>query len=204
MDIPLLKNFCQNEIKNAKPCSSILGKIGDHGIKCGMKIGRSGVSKLSTMMENISSEAGLSHIYTNHSFRATAINLWANSGLTNREIMAISGHRNESNVQSYHSIPSVKQLRICSEVLCTALGHDDKVDEQPANLMISMTPLQQLPFSSVNTAISATHQNTAPFRQMFTSCTIGSIFLFLSIFRLYIDSYTQCRHFYCNSRISEV
>ena len=111
----------------------------------------------------------------NHSVRATAINLWANSGLTNREIMAISGHRNESNVQSYHSIPSVKQLRICSEVLCTALGYDNKVDEQPANVMISMTPLQQLPFSSVNTAISATHQNTAPCSQMFTSCTIGNI-----------------------------
>ena len=116
-----------------------------------------------------------SHIYTNHSVRATAINLWVISLLTNREIMAISGHRNESNVQSYHSIPSVKQLRSCSEVLCTALGHDDKVDEQPANLMISRTPLQQLPFSSVNTAISATHQNKAPFSQMFTSCTIANV-----------------------------
>ena len=111
----------------------------------------------------------------NHSVRATAINLWANSGLTNREIMAISGHRNESNVQSYHSIPSVKQLRICSEVLCTLY----KVDEQPANVMISMTPLQQLPFSSVNTAISATHKNTAPFSQMFSSCTIGNIHFYI-------------------------
>ena len=143
-----------------------------------MKIGRSGVNKLSTMMKNISSEAGLSHIYTNHSVWATAINLWANSGLTNREIMAISGHRNESNVQSYHSILSVKQLRRGSEVLCTALGHDDKVDEQPANVMISRTPLQQLPFSSVNTAISAIHQNTTPFSQMFTSCTIGNIHIY--------------------------
>ena len=143
-----------------------------------MKIGRSGINKLSTMMKNISSEAGLSHIYTNHSVRATAINLWANSGLTNREIMAISGHRNESNVQSYHSIPLVKQFRRCSDVLCTtALGHDDKVNEQPANLMISMTPLQQLPFLSVYTAISATHQNTAPFSQMFTS-SIGNVHIY--------------------------
>ena len=130
------------------------------------------------MMKNISSDASLSHIFTNHSVRATAINLWANSGLTNREILAISGHRNESNVQSYHSIPSVKQLRRCSEVLCKAVGHDDKVDEQPANVMISMTPLQQLPFSSVNTAISATHQSTAPFSQMFTSCTIGNVHIY--------------------------
>ena len=153
------------------------------------------------MMKNISFEADLSHIYTNHSVRATAINLWANSGLTNREIMAISGHRNESNVQSYHSIPSVKQLRRCSEVLCTALGHDDKVDEQPANVMISMTPLQQLPFSSVNTAISELirtqlhsvrcslqHDRKCPHLH---SPAMSSILLFLSIFRLYIDSYTS-------------
>ena len=137
-----------------------------------------GVNKLSTMMKNISSEAGLSRIYTNHSVRATAIALWANSGLTNREIMAISGHRNESSLQSYHSIPSVNQLRRCSDVLCTALGHDDKVDEQPANLMISRTPLQQLPVPSVNTAISATHQNTAPFSQMFNSWTIGNVHIY--------------------------
>ena len=62
-----------------------------------------GLNKLSTMMKNISSEAGLSRIYTNHSVRVTAITLWANSGLTNREIMAISGHRNESSLQSYHA-----------------------------------------------------------------------------------------------------
>ena len=49
-----------------------------------------GVNKLSTIMKDISSAAGLSRIYTNHSVRATAITLWANAGLTNREIMAIS------------------------------------------------------------------------------------------------------------------
>ena len=87
-------------------------------------------------------------------------------------------HRNESNVQSYHNILSVKQLRRGSEVLCTALGYDDKVDEQLANVMISKTPLPQLPFSSVNTAISAIHQNTAPFSQMFTSCTIGNVHIY--------------------------
>ena len=143
-----------------------------------MKIGRSGVNKLSTMMKNISSEAGLSHIYTNHSVLGDSHKpvgkFWPYKSGNYGNIC----HRNESNVQSYHSILSVKQLRRGSEVLCTALGHDDKVDEQPANVMISRTPLQQLPFSSVNTAISAIHQNTAPFSQMFTSCTIGNVHIY--------------------------
>ena len=124
----------------------MLREIGDHRIK-----------------------AGLYHIYTNHSVRATATTLWANSGLTNREIIAISGHRNESSLQSYHSIPSVNQLHRCNDVICTALGHDDKVDEQPTNLMISRTPLQQLPVPFVN---------TAPFSQMFNSCTIGNVHIY--------------------------
>lgn len=83
-----------------------------------------GVNRLSTMMKDISSAAGLSRIYTNHSVRETAITLWANAGLTNREIMVISGRGNESSLQSYHNMPSVPQLRKCSNVHTVALGDD--------------------------------------------------------------------------------
>ena len=57
------------------------------------------------MMKDISSTAGLSRIYANHSVRATAITLWANADLTNREIMAISGHRNESSKTATTCLP---------------------------------------------------------------------------------------------------
>ena len=43
-------------------------------------------------------------------FFLTAIILWANAGLTNREIMTISGHLNESSLQSYHNMPSAYQV----------------------------------------------------------------------------------------------
>ena len=113
-----------------------------------------GVNKLSTMMKDISSAAGLSRIYTNHSVRATAITLWANAGLTNREIMAISGRGNESSLQSYHNMPSVPQLRKCCNVLTVALG-DDKV--QATNVGNERRPpLQELQVPSVNRAISST------------------------------------------------
>lgn len=139
-----------------------------------------GINKLSTFMKDISSAAGLSRVYTNHSVRATAITLWANAGLTNRAIMAISGHRNESSLQSYHSMPSVNQLRNCSDILSTALGDVDRVQtsDQPQNAIVRYEsgemrpPLQQLP---VNT-ISAQHNtSSAAYSQMFNTCTIENV-----------------------------
>ena len=86
-----------------------------------------GINKLSTMMKDISSAAGLSRIYTNHSIRATAMTLWSTAGLTNREIMAISGHRNKSSLKRYHCRPSVNQRRKCSDVLACALGDSETI-----------------------------------------------------------------------------
>ncbi|KXJ09661.1 hypothetical protein AC249_AIPGENE13996 [Exaiptasia diaphana] len=81
-----------------------------------------GVNKLSTMMKDISTAAELSKIYTNHSFRATAIILWSHADLSKRQIMAISGQRNEQSLRSYNNQPSSSQLRQCSNVLSHALG----------------------------------------------------------------------------------
>lgn len=81
-----------------------------------------GVNKLSTMMKDISAAAELSKIYINHSVRASAITLWSQAGLSNRQIMAISGHRNETSLRSYNNQHSTSQLRQCSNVLAHALG----------------------------------------------------------------------------------
>ena len=80
-----------------------------------------GVNKLANLMKEISKEAKLSRIYTNHCVRSTAITLWSEEGLSNRQIMAISGHRNESSLRSYHSRPSSSSLQQCSDVLSSAL-----------------------------------------------------------------------------------
>ncbi|KAL9964780.1 hypothetical protein ACROYT_G028465 [Oculina patagonica] len=44
-----------------------------------------GVNSLDTMMKNISQAASLSQLYTNHSVRATAITVWSNAGIPNRQ-----------------------------------------------------------------------------------------------------------------------
>ena len=76
-----------------------------------------GINSLAKMMKTISKEAHLSKTYTNHSVRATAITLWSTAGISNRHIMAISGHRSEQSLFSYNSRPSTSQLHNCSEVL---------------------------------------------------------------------------------------
>ena len=80
-----------------------------------------GVNSLDSMMKNISKAASLSQLYTNHSVRATAITLWSNAGITNKYIMAISGHRNEQGRVHYNTHPSTSQFRGCSEVLSNSL-----------------------------------------------------------------------------------
>ena len=55
-----------------------------------------GKNKLETMMREISKSAGLSKVYGNHRVRATAITAitaMSNASVSNRHIMAISGHR---------------------------------------------------------------------------------------------------------------
>ena len=126
-------------------------------------------------MKDISSAAGLSRVYTNHSVRATAVTLWSTAGLTKREIMAISGHRNESSLKSYHSMPSANQLRKCSDVLASALGDNETIRaaEQRQNQIVGCErpPLQQLPVP-LNNTISATQQNTVNTSSASAKCSI--------------------------------
>ena len=53
------------------------------------------------MMKQISIEAKLSIIYTNHCIRATSISILYSCGFEARHIMSISGHRSESSIRSY-------------------------------------------------------------------------------------------------------
>lgn len=109
-----------------------------------------GVNKLGSMMKELSLATKLSRVYTNHCVRATAITLWSNAGLSNRHIMAISGHRNEQSLQSYNSRPSSNQLQQCSNVLSRALN--------PVNPVQSSQPLV-VPESQHNQGSSYVSQN---------------------------------------------
>lgn len=125
-----------------------------------------GVNKLGNMMSEISQEARLSRRYTNHSLRATAITLWSEAGISNRHIMAISGHRNEESLRHYNARPSPLKLLQCSNVLSTALQGNEATDVLPLhNSNGSGDYNHQLPQSN----------QPSSFPGLFTSCTIQNV-----------------------------
>ena len=120
-----------------------------------------GINSLAKMMKTISEEARLSKVYTNHCVRATAITLWSNAGISNRHIMAISGHRSEQSLVSYNSRPSTSQLHNCSQVLSRAFS------SPPAN-----NHSQPSETSRQSTSFQAKQVAT---KSLFSECTIQNV-----------------------------
>ena len=75
-----------------------------------------GINTLGSMMKNISIDADLSILYTNHCVRATSVTILDECGFEARHIMAVSGHRSESSIRSY-SRTGVGMKRKMSEEL---------------------------------------------------------------------------------------
>ncbi|KAK3703830.1 hypothetical protein QZH41_002897 [Actinostola sp. cb2023] len=130
-----------------------------------------GINKLAKMMKDISEEAGLSKVYTNHCVRATAITLWADAGLSDRQIMSISGHRSESSLKSYHARPSSSQLRQCSDVLVSALGDDNP--QEATQVMQPLSIYNRPPGMQFTATMS--HQDKTSLNNMFTGCTMSDV-----------------------------
>ena len=72
---------------------------------------------LNDMMKHLSKDAGLSTIYTNHSVRATTVDLLAHSGVPDREIMHITGHKCGASLSSYNADSSNNQKWRTSAIL---------------------------------------------------------------------------------------
>lgn len=146
-----------------------------------------GSNRLGGMMKEISTLAGLSRVYTNHSVRATAITLWSNAQVPSRHIMAISGHRSEASLQSYNARPSSDQLKACSNILSSALNGRPQ-QSSLANVVPSIISSSENPPTAVNDASVLHSQNATQqfvkfqpqaLSSLFSNCHVGNVQVFM-------------------------
>lgn len=106
-----------------------------------------GKNALAKMMNRLSEKASLSRTYTNHSVRATAITRLSASGVEDRHIMAVSGHRSAQSLANY-SAPTSSQKAAMAAVLDSdpAAPTMSLSDHPPAapTTSLSDNPLQSL------------------------------------------------------------
>ena len=67
------------------------------------------------MMSNICAAAG-THRYTNHCIHANAIVILTSSGMEDRKIIAVSGHKNTASLTSYDHMTSSDARVMCSVI----------------------------------------------------------------------------------------
>ena len=89
---------------------------------------------LNDMMKNLSKDAGLSKIYTNHSVRATTVNLLTHCGVPDKEIMHITGHKCEANLSFYNADLSDNQKKRYSAILQGVDSNESDVNNTVATL----------------------------------------------------------------------
>ena len=86
-----------------------------------------GQRSLADKMKNISAAAELCYPYTNHSIRATAITILDDCSFEARHIMALSGHKSESSIQSDAAQTSLSNKRKMSETISRSLNNNQQM-----------------------------------------------------------------------------
>ena len=79
-----------------------------------------GKNYIGSKMKSMSSEAGLSRVYTNHCLRATCVTTLDKQGLEARHIMKVSGHKSETSIRSYSDLVDENKKKEMSLALSSA------------------------------------------------------------------------------------
>lgn len=74
-----------------------------------------GQNGLGQIMQTISKMSGISTVYTNHSFQATAVSVLHAAQIQSRHIMSVTGHKAESSIKTFSERIDEKTKKIMSE-----------------------------------------------------------------------------------------
>lgn len=128
-----------------------------------------GKSSFTNFLPDISKMAGCSKRYTAHCLRATTIQAMSDAGIETRQIMFMSGHRNEASVRSYSRDCSTHQKHKLSSILSAAASGND-VDETTGQTGSSLVTRN----SNVNTQIDVSNCLSSVQSGFLTNSTFNS------------------------------
>ncbi|MGH0132153.1 UNVERIFIED_CONTAM: hypothetical protein FKN15_034859 [Acipenser sinensis] len=92
-----------------------------------------GKNTIGNLMATLSEKAMLSKRYTNHCIRATTVQLPSDADLKTREIMSVTGHRNEGSSRSYWKA-NQQQKDTIGPQFCHQLDPNTLHQNQPVKL----------------------------------------------------------------------
>ncbi|XP_046574535.1 uncharacterized protein LOC124282569 [Haliotis rubra] len=76
-----------------------------------------GHNRLGSMMATLSTKAGLSQKYTNHSLRATTVHVLDSAQVPSRHIMTVTGHKAETSLKTYTGFTDDKTKKMMSTAI---------------------------------------------------------------------------------------
>lgn len=140
-----------------------------------------GVSTFRNFLPGICKQSGCSKRYTSHCLRATAIQAMSDEGFKTRQIMYMSGHRNEASIRSYNKDYSSDQKQsISSDLSSVASGQNHAVMsvETRSNLPrleLTSVPSVNPPNQSmgVSNSLMSSIQSGMLTNSTFTNCSIN-------------------------------
>ena len=107
-----------------------------------------GVNAIGSFMKNISRNANLDAVYTNHCVRVTVVSTLKDKGLESNDIAAVTGHKNIQSVEKYVRRKSDTQKRSVSQMLSSSLesssweSHDDRNPSTSINTITQVSQMQ--------------------------------------------------------------
>ena len=114
---------------------------------------------LGNMMSKMSTEAGLSRRYTNHSLRATCITLLDENGFQSRDICNVTGHRNERSIRTYIGRPNDRKRQKLSDALSTSIGYNPPKDQPSTSAQSTESESMSVEAKKADPRQSTSNQN---------------------------------------------
>ena len=96
-----------------------------------------GHNTIENMLQKMTKRVGITPYLANHSLRATTVMVLSGSNIETRQIKAITGHKNDSSIESYCERPTLGQFKEMSTALTSFIHSDRSPESRSQSLNLS-------------------------------------------------------------------